>query len=131
MNDVQMGGVQAVSPAAAAGGPVWWLIALAGAPALVMIAFGLWMVWGGRVAPVGREASGRGIRRWRDAMTEASRLSIGLSAIGLAYHGVSYACPDHWLPFRVPPERWYVVVLFAVLLTGGSLVVDRRLRGNG
>ena len=28
----------------------------------------------------------------------------------LGYHAASWASPDHWLPFRVPLERWYLVV---------------------
>ncbi|MDX2131885.1 MAG: hypothetical protein SFY69_07530 [Planctomycetota bacterium] len=110
-------------------GPDWLLIGTVAPLAGVLLAFALWMLWGGRLAPVDRDpdAARSAGARWRDGLTEASRLSIGLAAMGIAYHALSYAMPASWLPLRVPPERWYIVPLAAVLFVGGSMLVDRLL----
>lgn len=113
--------------------PSVWTPAVLVAPLVVLLAaFGLWMVWGGRLAPVGRDPDASPWRavRWRDRLTEASRLSIGLAALFVAYHALSYALPHGWLPFRIPPEKWYILAIGVVLLVGGSLAVDRVLASD-
>lgn len=110
----------------------WTPVLLVAPLVLLLAAFGLWMVWGGRLAPVGRDPDASPWRavRWRDRLTEASRLSIGLASLFVAYHALSYALPHGWLPFRIPPEKWYILAIGVVLLVGGSLAVDRVLASD-
>jgi len=58
-------------------------------------------------------------------MSKPTRMACGLSAIVLGYHLGAYVSPDHWFGLKVPLERWWMVVGWAVLMVGGSLLVDR------
>lgn len=82
--------------------------------------FGAWLVWGGR----GTQPSPTGL--WHARLTSISRTVLGLCIMLLGYHAASWASPGHWLPFRVPPERWYLVVGGAMVAIVASLWADRR-----
>lgn len=91
----------------------------------VLMALGAWLVWGGR----GKAPLPHGGRLGR--LSLATRTVLGLSAMLLGYHAASWASPGHWLPFRVPVERWYVLVGGVVAAAGLSLLTDRRQASSG
>jgi len=110
-------------PEATDADPVGWWRVVVFALAACVFAFGAWTAWSWRLE---KQSVGGWVRRWRDGLSPASRYAVGLALMALAYHGASYVSPAHWLPLRVPPERWFVVVIGAALLIGGSLAIDRR-----
>jgi hypothetical protein len=64
-----------------------------------------------------------GANAWRDRLTEATRLTLGLCGLFVGYHLVSYVSPSTWLGLRVPPERWWLLaggVALAILGTFGT-----------
>ncbi len=63
---------------------------------LAIIALGLWLL----KADSSRERYGKGF-------SEPTWKIMGLCAMLTGYHVISYTAPDAWLPFRVPPDRWY------------------------
>lgn len=82
--------------------------------------FGAWLVWGGRGTPPTPTGP------WHARLSRTSRAVLGLCIMLLGYHAASWASPDHWLPFRVPLERWYLVVGGVLAAIVGSLWADRR-----
>jgi len=106
------------------------LVVLGYSAGLCCLVFGLWMVWGGRATPgESPDASPGGPAAWRDRLTEATRLTLGLCGLFVGYHLASYVSPPTWLGLRVPPERWWLLaggVALAILGTlGTDWVVDR------
>lgn len=102
-----------------------FLVVLGYSAALCCTVFGLWMVWGGRVAPGdARDTTIGGPNAWRDRLTEATRLTLGLCGLFLGYHLASYVSPPHWLGLRVPPERWWLLVGGLALAICGTLGTD-------
>lgn len=104
-------------------GPAWFWRGIVWGIAVCVFVFGAWTAWSWRLE---KQDKGGRVRRWRDGLSPASRYAVGFALMALAYHGASYVSPAHWLPLRVPPERWFVVVIGAAVLVGGSLAIDRR-----
>lgn len=103
------------------------LVVLGYSAGLCCLVFGLWMVWGGRVAPgeTRPEPGAGGANAWRDRLTEPTRLTLGICGLFVGYHLVSYVSPPAWLGLRVPPERWWLLVGGVVLAIGGTLGTDK------
>jgi hypothetical protein len=108
--------------------------------ALSLVAMGLWLVWGGRVideedghaAPrTGQGASSMGVvaraNAWRRATSHPTRMTLGLSALFLGYHVASWWSPAHWMPLRVEPGLWWVLVGGIAVACVSSIAMDRRL----
>ena len=86
----------------------------------VIFIFGAWLVWGGqRTPPTATDP-------WHARLSRISRAVLGLCVMLLGYHAASWASPDHWLPFRVPLEHWYLLIGGVVVAVGGSLLADHR-----
>lgn len=121
-----------------------WLGALV-APGLALLVGGVWMVWGKRAArtestgqaaaataagasearPDGWAGAWVRARAWRDGLTQPTRLVLGLCAILVGYHVLAYVLPGHWLPLRVPVERWWWLGVGVVLAVGATLGLDK------
>lgn len=114
----------AIPPPPPPPGPMWGLIIPVCTLGAAAAAFGVWMILGARNAE--SPAPRNRLARWRNTLTPPTRMALGLAAVFLGYHAASWVCPESWLPARVPPERWYFVVLGAAALIAGSLWIDRR-----
>lgn len=102
--------------------------------ALALVAVGLWLVWGGRVideeegepAPSGDGLFARA-NAWRRATSHPTRMTLGLSALFLGYHVASWWSPAHWMPLRVEPGLWWVLVGGIAIACVSSFAMDRRM----
>ena len=118
--------------------------------ALIIVACGLWLVWGDRVS--GKDSEGFGNQRgrnyglfmvqgllppmvqrfsifmlaWREQATNATKLTVGISALLLGYHIAAWWSPSHWLPLRFPVDNWYLVVGGLTFACVASVLMDKR-----
>jgi hypothetical protein len=103
--------------------------------AAVLVPFGVWMLWGGRdfspkplddhlhPPPPPRTR----LHGFRESLTRASRTTLGLCAIIVAYHAVAYTHPRIDL-MQVPIERWWVLALGVLIAVWASIGMDRWFR---
>ncbi|CAG0981843.1 hypothetical protein PHYC_01808 [Phycisphaerales bacterium] len=107
--------MSAIPPPPAPPGPAWWLIVP------VFIVAGAAAAWGVRLVWLGRRKADDD----RHGMSRTTRVVVGMSLIVGAYHVASWVAPAHWLPLRVVPSRWFLLVGALVLAVVGSLLADR------
>ena len=58
-------------------------------------------------------------------MPGPTRTVLGLCAALLGYHLAAWAGPEVVFSYRVPPERWWILVGAIVVAVLGSLAADR------
>ena len=81
-----------------------------------LVAAGLSVHLGGRrLARAGRTAR----------LSPPTRMTLGLVLVVLGYHAAAWALPPTWLPLRVPPDRWWLVVGGAAAALLGTALAER------
>ncbi len=120
-------------------GVPWQVEAAVGiAMGIALLAFGLWMLWGGRVseelanetkenngASPGFKAKARG---WRDGLSNPTKTVIGASAVLMGYHVAAWLCPHWWFGLRIPESRWWMLTAGVAVAICGSLLNDRLVK---
>lgn len=95
---------------------------------LGLVILGAWLIWGPRVGLGAWPARGAA---WRDALAGATRLTLGLCALLAGYHAAAWLCPTHWLEYRVPLSRWWLLAAGLGVALVGCWVSERVGRGGG
>lgn len=57
-------------------------------------------------------------------MSHPTRLVVGVSLMLLGYHGASWLAPPTWMPLRLPPDLWWVLVVGVGVSLAGSGLSD-------
>lgn len=86
---------------------------------IAVAAAGGWWLWGGRWGwlPAGR---------MHRAMSEPTRLVIGLAHLVLGYHLVVWALPERsQQPLQISREHWHWLAIGCCGVIGASLAIDR------
>jgi uncharacterized membrane protein YphA (DoxX/SURF4 family) len=112
--------------------PAMWQLG-AYAVGLVLIAAGVWWLVhrpdpDAEPVPEPDQADGGAFARLRRARERASgptRTVVGLCLVLLGYHTVAWAGPEWLFSFRVPPDRWWLLVTAIAVLIVGTLLADR------
>ncbi|GDY00661.1 hypothetical protein LBMAG48_30640 [Phycisphaerae bacterium] len=127
-----------------------WAVLLYGLliPAIMLIALGLWMLWGRRGALNQQERHREDVKaamqgaaltrdtwrtrlaQWRDTRTEPTRLVLGMSMLMLGYHIAAYVLPPYILPFHVPWDRAWILGLGIAGVVTASMAIDRMQAGG-
>ncbi len=109
-------------------------------PAVLAVAFGVWMTRGRRddveeerrtqrlEVLAGKQHAMSMLSRardWRMGLREPTRMGVGVSSVFLGYHVIAWVAPDRWRPLSVPQDRWWIVVLVVACAIGGSLLMDK------
>lgn len=84
------------------------------AGALLAIA-GALLLWGPRL----------GLAPFLQRRSLQSRLVCGLSCLGVGYHLIIWSLADSSRWLHVPRERWWLVLVVALVAVGASLASDR------
>jgi hypothetical protein len=108
------------------------------AAGVALVLAGLWLI-GARRAYAPRDDADstdapRGLlpraARWRDGLSEGTRLALGMAAALAGYHVMAWTAPAGWFWLHVPWERAWLLVLALVAGVGASLLADRLERDN-
>lgn len=126
------------------GGVPAWQVTLGYSMAIAVMGFGVWLLRA--PLPEEGEASGKAINRndpnpepggtidsggpietlvrWRKGLTVPTRLVLGFVLLLVGYHIAAYSGPAHYLTFRVPRDRWWMLVSGVIIAVLGSMGVD-------
>lgn len=132
--------MRAAPPGPGAGDTMFeWSWLLLG-PAVLAVAFGVWMTRGRRDDVEEERRTQRlevlagkqhamsmlwRARDWRMGLREPTQMGVGVSSVFLGYHVIAWVAPDRWRPLSVPQDRWWIVVLVVTCAIGGSLLMDK------